>query len=250
MSKQTRKKWSVVNDGLQPIIESIEGLDRIHPQDLADCVKVTMGRPSGELAYVWNHGYGNYQGPGFGSRREMARRWLQSTGFPEAADEFHRRLQSLLDRLREWEKYASSVLHRRDYDRRYAEWAGEPVDAIDRLGEEVAESWNDVLDEAGEVLDYLRQLKVMVSPPALSDTARLIFQWLYEHGIDCPDDRVTLEIVVAELWPSNDHNSYKKYVSELKGASLVTSKPGSRGGMWLTPAGTRHGRTLFVPQPE
>src|SRR5262245_66568583 len=99
------RPWNPVDDGILPIAKALEFLVAHHASEIRKRLEYWETCPSGQLGNaltgsppeaVWLGAH----------RKEILRRWLQTSGYGADANEFSHRVKSLLAGLLKWERHA------------------------------------------------------------------------------------------------------------------------------------------------
>jgi hypothetical protein len=167
----TPNTWHPCDDGLDPIAEALEKFARIQVFDLPAILKKGGVSPGRRLEMALREG-GQHLSWG---RREMVRRYLQTTGYIADSRELEGRLQGILDHVEEWETAAREDPCTDD-NGDYSEYApGDmPDDEVFHLrlpdedvyiglpGEKLWEFHRQMTYSAQHAADYVRQLSGMI----------------------------------------------------------------------------------------
>ena len=168
-----RHQWDILGDGLDPIIESLEGFDnavyaRAKSLEWLHHSSHSLGRL---FADVWNETI-NLE-TGRVQRREAVRVWLQQHDLAAVASEVDERRRNLIESLRTWQEQARPTVEWNEDTISVSkqipnsggdEWPeSEKPKLIDYLGEDHADSLRGICGNVAELVDYLKMQRSEVA---------------------------------------------------------------------------------------
>jgi len=235
----SKKPWHPLHDGLSELTASLREFADVPPAELADRVAWGATAPTYALANAWARKVDRRNFPMSGVR-EIVVHWLRTSYQESEAGQLDQRFAAFMQRARDWENRARQSLEWRASDCREREREGRPVEAVDRLGESVIEAYNELLDEAESLIEYVERLRLMLAPPPLADRAKRYLLAMAKLGAWDSSCRKGHTPIVRQAWGrSADPNNYRRIPGELKDIGLIDSVGRGSAGYWLTLKGQR-----------